>query len=88
MAVSNGTPGTRTALLLASSQGQARIPNGLPCAGTQLGLDGSARRIGLFRFNADGIASVRGEASSGVCGDFLQAVALDGCGTSNVISIR
>lgn len=88
VSVSNGAPRSRVALLYAESQGQARIPGGLPCAGTQLGLDATARRLAVLRFDAQGIASVQGEASSQTCGRFLQAVGLDGCTTSNVLTIR
>lgn len=88
VAVSNGAPGSRAALVVADATGHARIPNGSLCAGTTLGLNATARRIALMRFNADGIANIEGEASSGACGKYLQAVGLSECTTSNVIRIR
>ncbi len=88
VAISNGSPGSRAALLFAEATGGARIPNGAPCAGTMLGLDNTARRLALLRFNASGIANIEGDADSGACGHYLQAIGLSDCGTSNVVQIR
>lgn len=88
VAVSNGDPGSRAALVQARGTGSVRIPNGLPCSGTVLGLDGTARRLATLRLGPDRIANLRGEANSGACGTYLQAVSLGDCTTSNVVQVR
>jgi len=88
VAITNGQPGARVALVNAEAPGSARIPNGLPCAGTVLGLNGSARLLATLRFGRDRIANVQGEASSGACGTYLQAVGLNDCSMSEVIRVQ
>lgn len=88
VAVTNGAPGTRAALVHAAGRGAARVPNGLPCSGTVLGLDGSARRVATLRFGPDRVANINATLSSNACGTWLQAVALTGCETSEVVEVR
>lgn len=88
VAISNGAPGSRAALVQAQRTGSARIPSHLPCAGTILGLDGTAQRLAVVRLGPDRIANISGDASSGACGTYLQAVSLGDCGTSSVVQVR
>ncbi|MFG0329303.1 MAG: hypothetical protein ACF8PN_05325 [Phycisphaerales bacterium] len=82
--VSGGAPGTQVALAYANNLGSQAIPPGLPCGGTVLDLDHTARQVGTPRtFDANGEAVFTGPAPQSVCGGFLQAVGVDGCLLSN-----
>lgn len=86
--ISGGAPGTVVAVAYATGRGTTEIPGG-PCAGTVLDLNGTARQIGpILRFDANGEASItQFDVPAQACGGFLQAVAGDGCGTSNVVEV-
>jgi hypothetical protein len=82
-AVTGATPGGRVAFLRASGQGEFVVPAGQPCAGTELGLDGSARVARVVAADADGAVNVQVNVPAGACG-FLQVVDGETCLASGV----
>ena len=86
LAVENATPGGMVAFLYSFSTGSTPIPAGLPCAGTILDLDLSARVAGVATADAAGTASISGQIGPSACGAvYLQAVDVTSCETSNVL---
>lgn len=84
--VSGATPGETVAFIFALDEGSVTIPSG-PCAGTELGLDGSARLVGADTADASGNAQLTGNAPAAACGRFLQALDVATCTTSNVVQM-
>ncbi|MFG0330710.1 MAG: FG-GAP repeat domain-containing protein [Phycisphaerales bacterium] len=85
LTVSGATPGGTVAFIYAFGRGSVTIPQGNPCAGTTLDLDGSATLLDTARANASGEASVSGNAPAAACGRvFLQALDVATCSTSDV----
>jgi len=88
MSIQRATPLGQVALLHANGVGNMIVPNGLPCAGTQLGLDNSTALGVLLTADAAGIASISANLPAGACGTaFLQAIDLLSCGTSPVVAL-
>lgn len=80
------TPGATVALLAALREGEFAIPNGNPCAGTRLGLEGRIRVATTKQAGLDGSAAVPAYVTQQACGHIhLQAIDLADCETSNVI---
>lgn len=80
---SGATSGGTVAFIFASGTGSVTIPSGV-CAGTQLGLNGSAQLIGTATANANGDATISGNAPAVACGGFVQALDVSTCTPSNV----
>ncbi len=80
-------PGGNVAFIYAFGTGSVAIPTG-PCAGTRLGLNGTATLLRTARANANGRAAITGNAPSGACGRvYLQALDVSNCATSNVVGL-
>ncbi len=75
-AVNAATQGGRVALIYARGTGGVRIPNG-PCAGTQLGLDGSATLASLLTADGQGNAALTRNVGANLCGGAVVLQALD-----------
>lgn len=85
--VSNASPGGNVAVLYANGTGEFVIPGG-PCAGTQLGLNGSVKIGLLSRAGEDGIVGWLRNVPAGACGRFwVQAIDAQSCETSEVIPL-
>lgn len=86
---SGATGGGTIALLYSRSTGSFRIPNGNPCAGTQLGLGSNQIQI-AYQGSAgqSGSRTVNSNAGPAACGGYLQLLDLAICATSNVASIE
>lgn len=84
--VSGATPNGLVAFAGAVGTGNFVVPGG-PCAGTQLGLNGTARLVGTATADAAGELTISRNVGAGACGAFLQAVDASTCGTSNVEQI-
>lgn len=83
------TPGAKVAFVYAFGTGNQKIPNGKPCAGTTLGLNGSAKLARLVTADGNGNASFSAPVPAGACGRvFVQAIDLSTCDTSNVEPIQ
>jgi hypothetical protein len=84
IAARGATPNGRVHFLRATGSGNAVWPAG-PCAGTQLGLDGSVKRLRTLTADANGIVSFTINAPPGVCGVCLvQAIDIGTCSTTDV----
>ncbi|MFG0329019.1 MAG: hypothetical protein ACF8PN_03885 [Phycisphaerales bacterium] len=84
----NMTPGGNVAFIYAFNTGSQTIPAGNPCAGTQLGLDRSARLGTTQRADASGVAVITPNVPAQACGNvFIQALDLSSCGTTNVVGL-
>src|SRR5690606_27524683 len=82
----NATPGGRVAFVYGFGQGSVAVPPGLPCAGTVLGLNGTARLGGTAVADADGAATFDAHVPANACGRVLaQAIDLQTCATTNVV---
>lgn len=82
--VSGATPGGNVAFIRAFGEGSVQVPPG-PCEGTELGLDASATLLAIEQADANGNASIAGNAPNAACGRvFVQALDLGSCSTSNV----
>lgn len=81
----NATPSRQLAIVFGNNQGNTTIPTG-PCAGTQLGVQGSVRLVNTIG-SGSGSGSVNGNAGTSACGHFLQLVESGSCDTSNVARI-
>ncbi|MFG0329347.1 MAG: hypothetical protein ACF8PN_05545 [Phycisphaerales bacterium] len=81
--VTGATPNGNVALIYARNTGSVTIPSGV-CAGTQLGLDNSAMLVDTARADANGEVTFSGNAPSGACGGYVQALDLSSCDPSNV----
>lgn len=78
------TPDARVTFLRATGTGNAEWPAG-PCAGTQLGLDGSVRRLRTIAADANGVAEFTLTVPPSACGVVLvQALDTNTCTTSGV----
>ncbi|MCL4196059.1 MAG: hypothetical protein KJZ69_01085 [Phycisphaerales bacterium] len=77
------------ALAFAENEGQFLISWG-PCWGVRLGLGThNLRAVAFFRTGSNGSGRLSGNASSQMCGGYLQMIVWDGtpCATSNVVQI-
>ncbi len=86
---SDATPNGQVALAFAREMGSFRIPDGNPCAGTQLGL--GANQIHLAWQGAagpDGARTLNANAGPVACGGHLQLLDLTLCATSNVVRLE
>lgn len=88
---SGAPPRQQQGLLFARGTGNQVIPQGNPCAGTVLGLNGNQLRLvdppGFFSTGNSGSGSFSGQASSGACGGFLQLIQGGSCALSNVVQV-
>lgn len=83
----NATPGAVVAFIYAYGPGSVTIPTGT-CAGTRLGLNGTATLLRTVRANGSGTARTSGNAPPGACGRVLiQALDASTCETSNVAGL-
>ncbi len=84
----SGAPAnTQQGIVFARTTGNFVIPHG-PCQGTELGLSSNQLRLVMTLGTGNGAGGVNGQAGSGVCGGFLQLVAVGNpCKTSNVAQI-
>lgn len=86
--VSGATPGGNVAFIYAFGTGSVEIPPDQPCAGTVLGLNGTATLGGVATANANGEASFTANVPAPACGRvFVQALDVSSCGTTNVVGI-
>lgn len=86
---SGARPERPCALAFAENEGQFLISWG-PCWGVRLGLGThNLRALAFFRTGAGGSGRAAGNASSQMCGGYLQMIVWDGtpCATSNVVQI-
>lgn len=85
----NATPNRTVALIYARGTGNQRIPEGNPCAGTQLGLNASQIQV-VFQgpSGANGNRTLNANAGGGACGGYLQLLDVQPCATSNVAQIQ
>ena len=85
----DGAPANATlGLLFAAGPGDAVIPNGQPCAGTQLGLSpAQLQLVATFPSGDSGGGNRQGNAPGAACGASLQLIAAGSCETSNVTQI-
>ncbi len=85
----DATPGQQVALIFAAETGAFRVPQGNPCAGTELGLGVSRIRL-AWRGSAGPDGSRTLDASTGpeACGGYLQLLDLGSCATSNVAQLN
>lgn len=88
LTVRHATPGGNVGLLHAGGPGSVRIPDGNPCAGTVLGLNGSVQLHRVLRADANGAATLDFSAPRQACGRFVQAVDTSACRTSNVARLE
>jgi hypothetical protein len=77
----------RVALVRANNLGTFTIPSG-GCAGTQLGLSGGVALIGVYTSTPAGNGNLSVTIPAGGCGKKVQAVDLDTCSTSAVITVQ
>ena len=84
---SGATPGGNVAFLFALGAGNATVPPGNPCAGTTLGLNGTARLVGLREADGSGAAILTGNAPPSTCDGFLQALDVGSCATTDVVPV-
>lgn len=83
----NATPGAIVAFIYAYGPGSVTIPSGT-CAGTRLGLNGTATLLRTVRADGSGTARTSGTAPPGACGRVLiQALDASTCETSNVVGL-
>lgn len=83
------TPAGLVAFLYARGKGSLRVPEGRPCAGTPLGLDGSTVLGRVVRADAEGRAAARTRVPLQACGAvYLQALDVSSCRTSNVAVVE
>ena len=84
---STATPSGRVAFVYAYGTGSVTIPNG-PCAGTELGLDGTARLAALVRADVNGSATLSHPLPAMACDGrvVLQAIDVTTCAPSNVVA--
>lgn len=81
------TAGGTVAYIFGLNTGSTTIPSG-PCAGTQLGIQGSVQLVGTDTADGSGNSSLSGNAPNAACGRFLQALDVSTCSTSNVAQIN
>lgn len=82
--ISGATPGATVALLRATGTGSSTIPGG-PCAGTVIGLNGTAAIVDTVVADVNGDAVFSGRVPAAGCRLFVQAVEAGAdCRTSNV----
>ena len=90
--VTNATPGSRVAFVRANGVGQQGVPNGMPCAGTTLGLNRTAQLVTVVKADINGVASVQGMVPGSLCGKVvIQAIELENsanCATSRVVAVE
>ena len=85
--ISGATPGTGVALMWAYALGNYIIPNGFPCAGTELGIAQPKGWV-ILKSDAAGNASYTRFIPPGARGlVHCQALDLSSCGLSNVLSL-
>ncbi|KAA3613411.1 MAG: hypothetical protein DWQ01_02485 [Planctomycetota bacterium] len=87
--VENATPSGNVAFVYAFGTGSLVVPNGFPCAGTQLGLDNSATLAATLPADAAGTASLGANVPAGACGNvFMQCLDLSTCEVTNVLTVQ
>lgn len=84
--VTGATSGGTVAFVYASGPGSVTIPSGV-CAGTQLGLNASARLINTVTADGNGDATLVGNAPAVACGGVVQALDVSTCTTTNVVGL-
>ena len=82
--VHSATPGGVALLLFAFGRGELVIPPPNPCAGTQLGLNATARFVAAEGVDEEGRTVLIGNAPARACGGFLQVLQTPQCIASNV----
>lgn len=89
VAWSGASSNATQAIVFGQSLGSTTIPNGMPCAGTVLGIQGGVQMVSPPGFFSTGSGSgqISGNAGQGACGNFLQLVEGGTCQTSNVAQI-
>ncbi|NOG55482.1 MAG: hypothetical protein HND57_14370 [Planctomycetes bacterium] len=79
----------QVALIYARCEGAFLVPDGNPCAQTELGLCSSQIQLArTLNSDANGEGDVNGNTGSGVCGGYLQLLDLTTCETSNVVLLE
>jgi choice-of-anchor B domain-containing protein len=85
ISLTGATPGGRVALLSARQPGSQVFPVGA-CAGTELGL-GGLRILAVRNADSQGELGINPSLPATFCGNSVQALDLQSCETSNVVSI-
>lgn len=81
----DATPSGSVALLYANNVGAFVVPAGMPCAGTQLGLNNTVALATMLTADPTGSISLSMNIPAGACGNFyVQAIDLTTCETSAV----
>jgi len=85
-----GTPGGRIAVVKSDQLGGYVVPEGVPCAGTNLALSSTGiKLLAIERSDMNGEGSKRARSMSNlVCRDYLQLIDLERCITSNVAPLN
>lgn len=87
--VEGATANGRVAYIYARGLGGLHVPNGNPCAGTQLGLNATAQLGGIAVADGSGVATLETNVPPGACGHvFVQSLDLESCSTSNVVPVN
>jgi hypothetical protein len=86
--VTNAEPGGNVAIVFARSTGSVSIPGGFPCAGTLLGLDGTAQLVATIQANALGVASISRNVPGVACSGVIQALDVANCLTTNTATLQ
>ncbi len=87
--VTGATPNKSVAFVYAMGHGNLTIPQNFPCAGIQLGLNGSAKLAKIQTADQDGNALFDTSVPSKACGAvYLQVIDFDTCFTSNVVLVE
>jgi hypothetical protein len=84
VAVSGATANGMVALIYAVGTGNIAIPAGNPCAGTELGLDMTAKLYNTYTADANGDLLLDVNVPGQGCGLNVQALDVTSCETSNV----
>jgi len=86
---SGATPGGQIALLYARNTGSFRVPQGNPCAGTELGLGSNQIQLAWQGgAGANGSRVLSASTGPGACGGYMQLLDLPTCATSNVAPVQ
>ena len=79
----------RIAILFGKRTGHFAIPNGNPCAGTELGLSAQALQVAFVRSAGQfGAGRLTTTIPRSACGGYLQLLDLTRCELSNVVRIE
>lgn len=80
---------SQVALLRSAGLASFIIPNGLPCAGTLLGLDSPVALVTFLQADASGQVVFQAQVPAGACGTvWIQALDLETCRTSNTLLVQ